>query len=120
MEIGSKFEGSLDFFMVPVVCPCCDERRHIKLAFASDGTMWMDPAEVGIGPERAAQLEGFGEAYLLTNPGTGEVMINARAVAEVITDPVCRSQWLAYVEAMVQEHQAVRAEAAAAMKAGNN
>ena len=108
MKLVGKFEGSLDFFMVPVLCPGCDERRYIKLAFGSDGTMWISPAEVGIGPERAAQLEGFGEAYLLTNQETGEVMINARAVVRVKTDPVWCSKWLAFVEDMLKEHKAVR------------
>ena len=118
--IGSKFEGSLDFFMVPGRCPDCGEQRYIKLAFGSDGTMWIAPAEVGIGPQQAAQLEGFGEAYLLTNPGTGEVMINARAVVRVRTDPEWCRRWLEFVEKMLREHQAVRAQAAAAMKARNN
>ena len=99
----------LDFFMTPVPCPGGGE-RYLKLAFGTDGTMWVDPAELGIGPEHAAQLERFpGGPYLLINPGTREVMINALAVVEVKTDPVWRSQWLAYVEDMIKEHKEVRA-----------
>ena len=119
-KIGSEYQGALDFFMVPGRCPDCGEERYIRLAFGSDGTMWIDPAELGIGPEQAAQLEGFGEAYLLIHPTTQEIMINARAVVHVKRDPEWCRQWLEFVEKMLREHEAVRAQAAAAMKAGNN
>ena len=109
ISIGSKYEGELDFFMVPMVCACCGERRHIRLAFGSDGTMWLDPAELGIGPQQATQLNGFGEAYLLTNEGTGEAMINARAVLLVKTDPEWGKRWLAFVEDMLKKHKEIRA-----------
>ena len=97
----------LDFFMTPVPCPGGGE-RYVKLAFGTDGTMWINPAELGIGPEDAPKLERFGEPYLLINPGAQEVMINARAVVEVKTDPEWRTKWLAYVEDMIREHRAVR------------
>ena len=47
-------------------------------------------------------------------------MINARAVVRVRTDPEWCRRWLEFVEKMLREHQAVRAQAAAAMKARNN
>ncbi len=109
VKIQSKYEGALDFFMVPMACSCCGGRRHIKLAFGSDGTMWVNPAELGVGPQQAAQLEGFGEPYLLTNEGTGEVLINARAVVRVKTDPEWCRRWLEFVEQMLKEHKEVRA-----------
>ena len=98
----------LDFFMTPVPCPGGGE-RYLKLGFGTDGTMWINPAELGIGPEHAAQLERFGEPYLLINPTAREVMINARAVVEVKTDPEWRREWLNYVEGMIREHREVRA-----------
>jgi hypothetical protein len=109
LKVCSEFSGGLDFLMAPMVCPGCGEKRYIKLGFGADGTMWIDPREVGIGPEHAAQLARFGEPYLLSNRWTGEVLIDARAVVEVKTDPVWRSNWLAYVEDMIEEHKAVRA-----------
>ena len=120
MKLVSEYGAALDFFLVPGRCPDCGEQRYIRLAFGSDGAMWIDPVELGIGPEQAAQLEGFGEAYLLIHPGTQEIMINARAVLLVKTDPEWCRQWLAYVEKMTQEHKAVRERATAAMKARNN
>jgi hypothetical protein len=98
----------LDFFMTPVPCPGGGE-RYVKLAFGTDGTMWINPAELGIGPEHAGQLERFGEPYLLINPTAREVMINARAVVEVKTDPEWQREWLNYVEGMIREHREVRA-----------
>jgi hypothetical protein len=109
MRLQSEYGGALDFLVVPVRCPDCDETRYIKLGFGSDGTMWVDPAELGIGPQHAAQLEGFGEPYLLINPGAREVLINARAVVKVLTEPERCRQWLAFVEEMLQKHKEVRA-----------
>lgn len=120
MKLVSEYEGGLDFLMVPAACPGCGEKRYVKLGFGLDGTMWVDPAEVGIGPQHAEQLEQFGEPYLLINPAALEVMINARAVVLVKTDPEWGKKWLAYVEKMIGQHKAVRAQAAAAAKAGNN
>ena len=101
-------EPFLDYFFAPAPCPGGGE-RYVKLAFGSDGTMWIDPSELGIGPQQAAELEGFGEAYLLRNEGTGEVMINALAVVRVKTDPEWCRRWLEYVEEMLKGHKEVRA-----------
>jgi len=120
MKLVSEYEGGLDFLMVPAACPGCGEKRYVKLGFGLDGTMWIDPYEVGIGPQHAEQLEQFGEPYLLFNPTAREVMINARAVVLVRTDPEWGKKWLAYVEKMIKGHKGVRAQAAAAMKARNN
>jgi hypothetical protein len=79
------------------------------LAFGADDTLWIDPREVGIGPQHAAQLEGFGRPYLLTNPETGQVMINARAVLEVFKAPEMGARWLAHVEHLIKQHKEVRA-----------
>ena len=99
----------LDFFMGTVPCPGGGE-RFILLGFGTDSTMWLYPAEFGIGPQHAAQLANFpGGKYLLINPATRQVMINARAVVELVSDPDWRRDWLAYVESMIREHKEVRA-----------
>ena len=101
-------EPFLDYFFAPAPCPGGGE-RYVKMAFGTDGTMWIDPAELGIRPEHAPQLDGFGAPYVLVNLDAREVMINARAVVLVKTDPEWGKKWLAYVEEMIAEHRAVRA-----------
>ena len=75
---------------------------------------------LGIGPQDVEQLEKFGDTYLLMNPKRCEVLINAKAVVMVRTDPAWCRKWLSFVEDMLRRHKAVRAQAAAAMKARNN
>ena len=99
----------LHFFVGSMPCFGGGERL-VRMAFGTNGTMWIDPREVGIGPEHADQLKRFpGGLYLLINPTTREVMVNARAVIEVMDSPDRRSKWLAYVESMIQEYNEVRA-----------
>ena len=85
-----KREPLLDYFFAPVPCPGGGE-RYVKMAFGTDGTMWIDPADLGIRPEHAPQLDRFGGPYVL-----------------VKTDPEWGKKWLAYVEEMIAEHKAVR------------
>ena len=120
VTIVSEYDGELDFFFTPVRCPDCGEEHHIRLGFGIDGTMWIDPRHLGIGPQDVEQLEKFGDTYLLMNPKRCEVLINAKAVVMVRTDPAWCRKWLSFVEDMLRRHKAVRAQAAAAMKARNN
>ena len=100
---------SLEFFLTPVRCPGGGERQ-VVLAFGADGTMWIDPRELGIGPHHAPQLARFpGGLYLLINLATRQVMINARAVVLAVNNADWCRDWLAYVERMIQEHKEVRA-----------
>ena len=79
------------------------------LAFGSDGTMWVDPVEMGVGPQHSAQLSKIsGGKYLVPNPITGGVLINARVALEVFTDPDRRERWRKHVESMIQEHQQIQ------------
>ena len=105
----------LDYFMTPVPCPVHGV-RYVALAFSPDGNMWIDPGEVGIGPEYAPKLERYGKNYLLPIHEEQTVLLNCRAIAEVIEDPFKRREWLNYVEDMIQEHQEVRAQYESARK----
>jgi hypothetical protein len=101
-------EYHLDYFLTPVSCPVLGQ-RYVTIAFGTDGTMWIEPAEVGIGPEHTQQLARYPGKALLFDKRHDRFLINARAVVEVNTDPEFRKQWLGYVERMLQEHQDVRA-----------
>ena len=105
----------LDYFMTPVSCPE-GGIRYVALAFSPDGNMWIDPGEVGIGPEYGPKLARYGANYLLPIHEEQTVLLNCRAIAEVIDDPFKRREWLNYVEDMIQEHQEVRAQYESARK----
>lgn len=105
----------LDYFMTPVSCPG-GGIRYVALAFSPDGNMWIDPGEVGIGPDYAPKLARYGANYLLPIHEEQTVLLNCRAIAEVIDDSFKRREWLNYVEDMIQEHQEVRAQYESARK----
>ena len=89
---------------------------HVTLAFSPDGNMWIDPGELGIGPEYDSKLARYGKNYLLPDHQNQTVLLNCRAAAEVIEDPFARREWLEYVEDMIQEHKEVRAQYESARK----
>jgi len=99
----------LDYFMTPVPCPVLGT-RYVALAFSPDGNMWIDPGEVGIGPEFKPRLQRYGKNYLLALHEKKTVLLNCRAIAEVIDDPFKRREWLEFVEDRIQEHKEVRAQ----------
>ena len=100
----------LDFLVSTVPCPDGGE-RGVLLGFGSDGTLWIDPRELGIGPQHAPKLAKFpGGLYLLINPATREVLINAHAALEAIDDPEDRRRWLAYVDMVLAEHKKIRSQ----------
>ena len=110
---GNKLR--LDYFMTPVSCPGGGE-RFVALGFSRDGNMWIDPGELGIGPEYEPKLARYGANYLLPDYENQTVLMNCRAIAEVIDDPFARREWLEYVEDMIEEHKKVRAKYDASRK----
>ena len=110
---GNKLR--LDYFMTPVPCPGGGE-RFVALGFSRDGNMWIDPGELGIGPEFEPKLARYGANYLLPDYENQTVLMNCRAIAEVIDDPFARREWLEYVEDMIEEHKKVRAKYDASRK----
>jgi len=103
-------QGDLDFYFTNVPCPDGGE-RFVMLGFTPDGKMWIDPRELGIGPQHAPKLAKYpGGLYLLINPATREVLINAHAALEAMDDPDDRRRWLAYTERMLAEHKKIRAQ----------
>ena len=85
-------------------------RRLVVLAFRTDGTMWLNPADIGVGPQHAALLARFNAPYLLVSEADQTVLINARAVAETILEPEARSRWLNFVETSVQQQKEYRTQ----------
>ena len=67
---------------------CADgSRRLVVLAFHTDGSLWLNPADFGVGPQHAALLARFNAPYLLVSEADQTVLINARAVAETFPEP---------------------------------
>jgi hypothetical protein len=115
MNATKQTTPQLDYFMTPVSCPGGGE-RYVALGFSRDGNMWIDPGELGIGPEYEPKLARYGANYLLPDYENQTVLMNCRAIAEVIDDPFARREWLEYVEDMIEEHKKVRAKYDASRK----
>ena len=113
-------QRTLTIYMMPVSCPGGGTRLS-AMGFGSDGTMWIDPADMGIGPQHAPLLAKIsGGKYLVPNPVTGEVMINAKVALEVIADPGQRESWRKHVASMIQEHQQIQQQAIAQNESTRN
>ena len=97
----------LDYYIQPVTDDDGNE-GHIVMAFGNDGTMWIDPNAVGIRPDDIEALSEFPGPPVLFDFHCKRVLVNARAVVLVKTNPEFRRQWLAYCEFMIQEHQQFR------------
>lgn len=101
-------QRTLTIYMMPASCPGGGTRLS-AMGFGSDGTMWIDPADMGIGPQHAPLLAKIsGGKYLVPNPVTGEVMINAKVALEVIPDAERRESWRKHVESMIRDHQQIQ------------
>jgi hypothetical protein len=101
-------ERRLTIYMMPVPCPG-GGTRLMAFGFGSDGTMWIDPADMGIGPQHAPQLALIsGGKFLATNPVTGQVLVNAKVALEVIPDPARRESWRKHIASMIREHQMIQ------------
>ena len=113
-------QRSLAIYMIPAPC-LGGGARYSFLGFGSDGTMWLDPEEMGIGPQHAPQLAKIaGGKYLVPNPVTGEPMINARVALEVIPDADRRESWRKHVESMIRDHQQIQQQIAAHHESARN
>ena len=101
-------QRTLTIYMMPVPCPGGGMRLS-SLGFGSDGTMWIDPAEMGIGPQHAPQLAKIaGGKYLVPHPVTGQALINAKVALEIIPDADRRESWRKHVESMIQDIQQIQ------------
>jgi len=101
--LGDSKADDLEYWVSAATLPS-GRVRAMVMALSGDGTLWLDPQAVGIGPEHAPQLAQFpGGKYLLFDPTGGLVLINARAIALLVEDPDWRREWLASVDTLVQE-----------------
>ena len=113
-------QRTLTIYMMPVSCPGGGTRLS-AMCFGSDGTMWIDPADMGIGPQHAPQLAKIsGGKFLVPNPVTGEVLINAKVALEVIHDADRRESWRKHVESMIRDHQQIQQQIVAHNESARN
>ena len=111
---------SLAIYMIPAPC-LGGGARYSFLGFGSDGTMWIDPEEMGIGPQHGPQLAKIaGGKFLVPNPVNGKALINAKVALEVIADPDQRERWRKHVASMIQEHQQIQQQAIAQNESTRN
>ena len=109
IRIHDRVFPEFDYQIKSLACPD-GSRRLVVLAFGADGSMWLNPADIGVGPQHAPLLARFNAPYLLVSEFDQTVLINAWAVAEVLTDPETRRRWLDYVETSVKMQKEFRAQ----------
>ena len=98
----------LSFVMAWLPVPSGGERCTV-VAFSNDGSMWVDPALFGIGPQHSAQLKQFpGGEYLLVHGDARRVLLNAQAVVLVVTEANWVRYWLRFVEDFIAHEQKTR------------
>ena len=114
-------QRSMAIYMIPAPC-IGGGARYSFLGFGSDGTMWIDPEEMGIGPQHGPRLSKIagGGKFLVPNPINGKVLINAKVALETIADPVQRESWRKHVASMIQEHQQIQQQANAQNESTRN
>ena len=80
------------------------------IGLGSDGTLWVDPGELGVEPEDMKRVSNYpGTAPLvLIDIRTRRVFVNARAVAETIAAADVRARMCEGIEVIVKEMQRAR------------
>ena len=101
IRLHDRIHPRFQYQIYPAGCPD-GTRRLMVLAFRQDGTLWLNPADIGVGPQHAPLLARFNAPYLLVNDADQTVLIDARAVTEVFPEPDMRRQWLEFVETVVR------------------
>ena len=98
---------NLEFLALNCTSPNGARARAI-VGFGSDGSMWFEPQDIGIGPEHGPALARYPGPRLLFNATSRRTYVNALAVVETIADPAARRRWLANVEHTLTQYQCLK------------
>ena len=84
--------------------------QQALLGFGDDDTVWIEPHEIGIGPDKAEALARYKGIAMISHPASQCVFVNAFAVAETITNPELRSRWLTHTTSLIKKHKELRSQ----------
>jgi hypothetical protein len=83
--------------------------RFSLVGFEPDGTVWIQPHELGIEPEQGMALKNFPQPFLIVDEAHSLVLLHWRAAAELIEPADRRERWLRFAERLFAEYQRIRA-----------
>ena len=84
--------------------------RSALMGFGNDDSVWFEPHEIGLGPDKAEALSRYKGIPMVTHPASQCVFVNAFAVAETFTDPELRRRWLEHTTSLVKKHKELRSQ----------
>jgi len=84
------------------------EERRALVGFGTDDTLWIQPQELDIDPEKARAQVKFPKPFLMIAPANGLVFIHADAASQLIQSPAQRQLWRQLVAQLRKAHQRIR------------
>jgi hypothetical protein len=81
--------------------------RFSLVGFERDGTVWIQPDDLGIEPEQGNALLDFPQPWLIVDEAHRLVLLHWRAAAELIEPADRRERWLRFAERLFEEYQRI-------------
>jgi hypothetical protein len=83
--------------------------RFSLIGFENDGTVWIQPKELGIVPEQAEVLMDFPKPWLIVDEFHGLVFLHWRAAAKLLEPGERREKWEQFTVQIFKQYQRLRA-----------
>ena len=88
-------------------------KRYSLIGFENDGTVWIQPKELGIVPEQAEVLMDFPKPWLIVDEFHGLVFLHWRAAAKLLEPGERREKWVQFSGLLFKQYQRIRAHESA-------
>ena len=79
-------------------------KRYSLIGFEKDGTVWIQPHDLGIAPEDAGPVMDFPQPWLIVDAVQGLVLLHWRAAAKLLEPKIDREKWECFVNSLFQEY----------------
>ena len=83
--------------------------RYSLIGFENDGTVWIQPEELGIKPEQAEALMDHPKPWLVVDAVHGLVFLHWRAAAKLLEPGERREKWEQFTVQIFKQYQRMRA-----------
>ncbi len=105
-------DRNIDFMELDLATPAGGTRQTV-VGFERDGTVWIQPDELGITPAQGEALMNYPKPWLIVDAVHGRAFLHWRAAAELIQPAERREMWLRFAKRMFQEYQRIQAHESA-------
>ena len=83
--------------------------RFSLIGFENDGTVWIQPHDLGIAPEDAGPVMDFPQPWLIVDAVQGLVLLHWRAAAKLLEPKGKREKWEQFTVILFKEYLRIRA-----------